>query len=391
MGLFKRFFRGKGEEIDTHLDSDDQKITSRDELDFEDSYQRNKYVYECLEQIAQATKETKKLSEEYESVNVHLKDMELIDAFSQKDRTILQSHAKALIRFRIEEKKKHHTNKRMSDTNFYKIEKIQDEVEEIYNKIFEAQEYQKLVKHDLSRLESEKQACIFRYEEAQLAIRNMRGMAIICSSAIIVSIFLLVFLQMVLEFEVLAGYLLTGVVGSITLTVLFVKYLEAITEAKQSAKSKNKVITLQNKVKIRYVNQSNLLDYLYTKYEVNSAEELKKMHEQYEHEREERKRVRELELELDFHGEQILKMLRQFKIVQLSFWIQQPEALVDPKEMVEVRHAFILKRQKLRKQLEYNEELAMVAQREIRDLVGDYPKYAQEILKKVSDYEEKFG
>ena len=49
---------------------------------------------------------------------------------------------------------------------------------------------------------------------------------------------------------------------------------------------------LQNRVKIRYVNNTNLLDYLYMKYQVSSGKELKVLWDKYKVEKEERRRYR---------------------------------------------------------------------------------------------------
>ncbi len=57
--------------------------------------------------------------------------------------------------------------------------------------------------------------------------------------------------------------------------------------------------------------------------------------------------------------------------------------------MVEIRHNLILRRQKLRKQMEYNEELARMAQGEIKNLAEEFPAYTPEIMELVSQYEEK--
>ena len=57
--------------------------------------------------------------------------------------------------------------------------------------------------------------------------------------------------------------------------------------------------------------------------------------------------------------------------------------------MVEIRHSLIIRRQSLRKRIEYNKEtVAGGAQRDIKELVQRYPKYAREILETVEKYEE---
>lgn len=55
--------------------------------------------------------------------------------------------------------------------------------------------------------------------------------------------------------------------------------------------------------------------------------------------------------------------------------------------MVEIRHGLIIRRQKLRKQMEYNARVAQDAQDEVKDMVSKFPEYAKKILDLVNDYE----
>ena len=169
--------------------------------------------------------------------------------------------------------------------------------------------------------------------------------------------------------------------------LIYMKYTDASREKKKVERAINRLILLHNKVKIRYVNNTNLLDYLYVKYQVKSAEELLRMWEAYQKEQEERRKFRELYAELDFQRKELLRILRRYQIKDPEIWLHQTEAICNPKEMVEIRHELILRRQKLRKQMEYNERLAESAQTEIRALVEEFPVYASEIMEMVSRYE----
>ena len=48
--------------------------------------------------------------------------------------------------------------------------------------------------------------------------------------------------------------------------------------------------------------------------------------------------------------------------------------------MVEIRHELIQRRQVLRKQMDYYQELAESARNQLKDLAATYPKYAPESL-----------
>ena len=67
-------------------------------------------------------------------------------------------------------------------------------------------------------------------------------------------------------------------------------------------------------MKIRYVNNTNLLDYLYMKYQVSSGKELAGLWEKYQVEKEERRRYREAELELDDYHQDLLNILKCYQV-----------------------------------------------------------------------------
>jgi len=175
--------------------------------------------------------------------------------------------------------------------------------------------------------------------------------------------------------------------AAIAIAVLCVKYLDADRELIRVGKAINKLIQLQNKVKIRYVNNSQLLEYLYIKYNTDSGAKLEKRWLNYQQEKEERKQYAEAEAKTEYYQKLLVQQLSRYRVSDPSRWINQASALLDKREMVEIRHELILRRQSLRKQLDYNNDVAETARNEIMDVVGQYPAYAQEILDMVDRYD----
>ena len=62
---------------------------------------------------------------------------------------------------------------------------------------------------------------------------------------------------------------------------LFLKHSDAQKEIESAEKDLNRIITLLNRVKIRYVNNKNLQHYLQMKYRTQTAKELQKRWEEY--------------------------------------------------------------------------------------------------------------
>ena len=279
--------------------------------------------------------------------------------------------------------------RQMSDERFYQMERMIDEIEEGRVKLREAENYQELVKKDLSRLDGEKHAYLYRKKEVIGVLADTKGMAIICVTAFALCFVLLLMLQFLLEMDTQAGCLITAGAAAIAITIIYIKHMDARKELKRVELGINKLILLQNRVKIRYVNNKNLLDYLYLKYNVESSGELEALWQKYAKEKEEREKFRQAEIELDAAQQDLLKMLKRYKIAYPEVWLHQTEAILDHRDMVEIRHSLIIRRQSLRKRIEYNKEtVAGGAQKDIKELVQRYPKYAREILETVEKYEE---
>ncbi len=392
MGLFgkikSKFQRRNQEEFD-EIEWEDGEVDHQ--VDYENKEQREDYVKNCLERMADATRELENLTYEYEMVTSYLKDMEEIEALPPEESEQLKECAKRVAALQDSKADFMERPRRISDENYQLMERIADEIEEGYEKLAEAEEYQALVKQDLGRLDGERHAYLYRKNEVMSIIADTRGMAIICVVALGLCTLLLLFLQFFLDMDTKAGYLLTAITAAVAITVIYIKHLDARQELRRVENGINKIILLQNKVKIRYVNNTNLLDYLQLKYGVGSAKELMELWNNYQEEKAERANIRKAERDLDYNERELLQMLKCYQIKDPAIWLHQTEALLDRKEMVEIRHHLIIRRQSLRRRMDYNKEVvAGGSQKEIKELVEKYPQYTKEIMGAVEEYEKKF-
>ena len=90
---------------------------------------------------------------------------------------------------------------------------------------------------------------------------------------------------------------------------------------------------------------------------------------------------------MDFYGDLLIKQLRHLGVQDPNVWPQQCNAIVDNREMVEIRHRLISRRQKIRTQLDTNMKIMQDAKDEISRLVADHKEYAKEILEIVDSVE----
>lgn len=384
--LFARRRRGAPDESVTDEDWDEI-VYARDEVNFNDEEQRSRYVTGCIEQMSDAAREIDALTGEYELVTTYLTDMEEIEALPPPQKEELDKVAHRLADLERECSRYREKRDRMKDGDFYHMRKQENEVQEGIEKLREAEHYAGLVKQDLRRLDRERHSYEYRRAELTEMQSNLRGMTVIFLSAMVACVVMLAVLRFAFEMDVRIGYFLAIIAGAIALTVVCIKYLDADREAAGVSRSINRLIQLQNKVKIRYVNNANLLEYLRIKYNTDKASTLEKRWAAYQEEKEERKQYAEAEAETEYYQNELMKLLSRWRISDPGRWVGQSNALLDPREMVEIRHDLILRRQALRKQLDYNHKVAENARSELEAVIRENPAYAQEIL----DMVEKAG
>ncbi len=372
-------------------EEDWEEITcERDRINFRDAEERNRYLETCLEQIKEAERELELLSGEYNLVTGYLTDMEEIEALPEEQMREVKTVAGKMTALNQERNRYLDKERHLTDSEYRQMRSVEREAEEGLAKLQEAEKYQKLVKQDLNRLDGERHAYAYRRSELSTMLVNLRGMAVICLTALGACILMLLLLQFGFHLDTAVGYYLSVAAAAIAITVIFIKYTDADRELDRLTNSVNKLILLQNRVKIRYVNNTHLLDYLYMKYGVESAAALKDKWELYQEEKEERRQFAEADAKLDYYREQLRELLTRYRVKDPDRWTASPAALLDSREMVEIRHGLIIRRQALRKQMDYNRKLEETAGEEIKAAVAEYPQYAAEITALVERYEKSY-
>lgn len=396
MGIFRWLFGKKRIEEPENLNETpeenyEQLVYERDHVNFSDEAERSRYLLSCVEQMGEAKKEEELLKGEYNLVTSYLTDMEEIEALPKEEAEELQAAARRIVT--LEEDLHAFTEKKtgMSDSDYRKIQRQEGEIEEGIAKIREAEKYHKLVQQDLRRLDGEKKAYKYRKNELETMLINLKGMAVIWLLAVLACLVMLSVLRFGFDMDTAVGFLIAIGVGAVAVTFLCVKYLDAQNELTRVEKASNKLILLQNKVKIRYVNNVQLLDYLYMKYGVENGQTLVKLWKMYQKEKENRRQFAELEGKLDYNQRQLLKILRRYQIKDPERWIHQAKAIIDNKEMIEIRHELIVRRQSLRSQLQYNRKVAENAENELEQISALYPQYSTEIVNLRNRYQRDWN
>lgn len=364
-------------------------VFHRDHINIHNRQEREQYLRSVLEQIADAEREIHHLEYEYNMVTSHLTDIEELERLPDMMKIEIREIAEKLYALEKTQTGYREKKNRISEADFSRMEQLEEDAEDGIRKLKEAEDYHKLVKSDMRRLNGERHAYEYRQEELELELKNASGIAVICFIALVACLIVLFALQVALRFDTKLGYVLVICIAAAVILKLYLKHGDAGREIVRVERDINRLILLQNTVKIRYVNNKNLLDYLCLKFHVRKAAELEALWEKYKEEKTEREQMELASKDYEYYQKEFLRLLRQSRIRDTSVWLHQMGALLREREMVALRQGLVGRRKALREQMDYNRELAAAAQREVTDISGKYPKYKGEILTLISEYEKK--
>ncbi len=395
MGFFDLFRKKDNYRIERQeqheLENWNDIVYTRRDIDMDDTSQRREYVENCLQQMAEASKDMDSLQFEYRVVTSHLRDMEEIDAFPPEQRMEINRLAERILDSEEKQKNFNKRKSRMSDAEFEKMERLSADLQRGADTLKEAEDYQKKVKNDLRRLDGERKANEYRRNEIETSVENMQKAMMVIAVALGVITLLLAIVSIALKLNVIYAYMLEIIIAALAFMWLNQKIHEYRREKKVVLNTTARLIQIQNTVKIRYVNNRNLIDYECLKFGVNNSKELFALYNKYIQEKEERARFAEANKQLDTYQKALVAALRKYRIKDPEIWVHQALALVDHNEEVEIRHALVVQRQQLRKQMDYNRDVvAGNAKNEIEDLVAQYPVYRKEIMEMLDKYEEQY-
>lgn len=336
------------------------------------------YVKQQNEIIAITKQQLVETKVEYGAVTSYLTDIQKIDRMQQEEREKLTDSARRVVGLTKERLRFQNREVKISEAAYKHLERYEDTIPKEIKKLQECEQYEQLVKKDLETLEGEK--AVLTYEKDSLDQRKsyLQCIAIIAVLLLLILFFMFFVFKARFEIDVTTPVLITVIVGIVSAFFLFVENNKMVQSIKLNERKLNKQIGLSNKVKIKFVNNRNNLDYLYQKLRVNDSKELEYLWKEYVKAKEEMRRYYKNTELLELYREAMLEQLDANGVEDSEIWLHQPQALVDEKEMVEVRHRLNNRRQRLREQIDYNNQLVEGSKKEIEKILDIWPEIEQE-------------
>ena len=349
--------------------------------------QRTDFVASCLERMYEGAREVEKLKEEYAEVTAELSDMDTLRMADSAERERLAGCAARVIECEQQIVDASSRKNKMNDQVFSRMERFEGGFLEAIRKFDDTEDYHKRIKNDLRRLDNERNAYYIRQDDLERTMSATRDTSILCLVALCAVLVVLFLLNRILSLNVTYGYMAALLLAAVAVVALYYRNSNAARELRVTESAINKIINLQNTVKIRYVNNRNLLDYYCMKYGVERSSDLKKLVKQFEKEKNERDRLTDTEQTLLRTQAELSDALAGLSLQHPALFMRMPDILAFPEEESRYRHELLARRMKLRDRMDYNlEEVIGSSKAEIKRFAETYPVFADDITAQVDAF-----
>ena len=350
------------------------------------AFSEKKTVSDFCEQLVDLTYQEEDLKREYQLVTAYLVDIQKIEELPQELAAEIQDTARKI---ELVEKSRNtyvQSENLLPMEQFNRMQRLEDEVQDTVVKLTNMEMRDSMLKSDMGHLEGEKEDLKYMREEFSEDIMRTRGIVSTVLILFLLAVGVLLSIALYSKLDVMLPSLVIGLVAVISFVVAYVHYVDVKNEIKVTDAKLKRAISLLNKVKVKYINNTNTRDYIYEKYGVNSGKELEYNWELYNKMVQDARRYSQANTDYRVYCDELVEQLTRIGVKDPLVWPKQTQALIDHREMVEIKHSLNTRRKKLRDQLascdkmRENARIALHASAEgnpeikayIREILGSY-------------------
>lgn len=385
-GIIKRFFarfkRNKYKDMEEHLEQERryEKISA--------SVPKTHHVVDMCEQMIDAAREFEDAKNEYGRVCSYLKDIEIVENLGAKDRKLVAELAGNVAKLNEARKELLNTEQKISDAQFALMQEYEDDIPKSIKLLATNEKYLSTINRDLKTLEGEKTEWEIAKDSCKNEMKQLRRLAILLIVVFAIAALSCLVTSQTTGADTSMVMAVSAFVAALLGGYIFLKYQDCQREIQKCDVNRNYAITLENRVKLKYVNMKNAVDYACEKYHVRNAEEFRQTYELFQETVKEREKFRRTNDDLEFYNEKLVETLQRFNLYDEKMFVNYAKAIVNNGEMVELKHDLVARKQKLRSRMEYNLKVISELKRDIlinKSQLGERVDQVNTVLKRVSE------
>lgn len=375
------------EDIGLMLDKDLIEEAYNEELSLNSNADKKTYLDSCCEQIAIASNRIEDAKKEYIMVGKYLDDILAIENAPEPYKKDINYYAKRIVSLRTDKKSLKKSTTQMPQKQYAHISSIESDISNILKDMQDDEQYLQSLKTDCHHIEGEKIALKYEKKSAINKLALIRKYTKLLGILLAMCVFMFFVVWKLFSVNMLIPSLTLIALGAAVGAAIVVYNQKQIRELRISEIKLNKAISLMNKYKLKYVNVRSRLDYEYETHGVKSSYELSDLWRTFLVIKKEREAIMKASDELYKSTDMLMKSIDKLNLYDSSVWEAQVEAIVDKREMTEIRHTLNVRRQKLRESIEFNTKTVEKNKEKINIMINNNPSIAKEVIATIEKYE----
>lgn len=313
---------------------------------------KNHVIHLC-EQMIDISRELDDVRHEYDKVTNYLKDIQVVEGLGGDLRKQLEevaTHMTKLVNVRNDLLNVEH---KISDEVFNQMEEKEAEIPDVIRRLKMNEAELETIKHDLNILAGQKVEWSIVSQEREEELEQLRRLSFVllfCFGGVAI---IVVLLSMTLKWDMLPVFFV-ALLATLAAAYVILRMQECNKDIKKSEVNQNYIISLENRIKIKYVNAKNAVDYTCNRFHVKNSKELTFNYEQYIEICKEREKFKQTNEDLEYYKNRLVRILQSVNLYDAKIWLNYANAIMNKNEMVELKHELFSRRQFLRGRIDYN-------------------------------------
>lgn len=346
---------------------------------------KKEYALQRKEKMQMASEEMEQLKKEYRVLAEYHNDINLLKELPEKGFERIKENATIILRLQNDRKAFQEDMTKLDDGRYMQMTEYTEDMPDVIKRLTADELYVSKLKSEIDRMEGEKGEQHYESKSAEESQDKMKKLSIVCMFSLFVLLALLIVLQLQFGADTEIFALLCGIAFAMVTLGVFIRYFNNVNRAKSAEHKLNKIISKQNKVKMKYVNAKNGVDYVYRKYGVHSASELLFQWEQFILTKNARENYQRSGNELSYYSRRLVKALEQFRVADAGIWLNQIEYLASEKELDKLKEELEDKIEQSKRKIENCRKVIQKAKDDISLLAIRNPEYAEAIKELTED------
>ncbi len=242
--------------------------------------QQKNTAMEYCEQILTAAKALEETKRDYKIATDYLTDIQKIEDLPEKEFAEIQEVAQHVVELNRTRDDYLNKSRNISDAQFAQMEQLEEQMPSIIRRLKENEAYQTTVKRDMQYLEGEKGEWVYYLDSLEREkkllpklLYALIGIFTAVEAAIVIT-------GILMEFEIGMPFLIAALAAGGLGCLMVLRLQKDRAEARKAQANINRAIVLLNKVKFKFVNVTNAVDFACERYHVKIAYELNYIWEQ---------------------------------------------------------------------------------------------------------------